>query len=154
MKKIVLLIVCFVLLIGIEEGWAQKVELALPSKLSVLIDDTHAESQKLAKEYMNRRHASAFSVLKDLTVKQKMGIVRIEAERDKTLMQINDQIALEMDCLITLQSFNSEDQKLTDKTIDKISKLSIARQKAEALAKQKIRLQLTKKQRNIFDNIK
>jgi len=155
MKKIFTLLVCFLLMINIEAGRAQNGKpLALPSQQPVLIDDTHPESQRLAKENRDRQYASVLSVLSNLSEKQKKSIIRIEAKRDKKLKQTDELIALKMERLTALNASDLKDVKLMDITTNEISKLAIEKQKTEASAMKKIRSLLTKKQRIIFDNIK
>jgi len=155
MKKSCFLIVSCLLLISTETGWAQnRNPIAFPSKQPVLIDDTHPESQKLAKEKLDRQHVSALSIINNLSERQKKSIIRIEAKRDKTLEQMDEKIAAKKERLTALKSSTHKDLKLIDKTTCEISKLAIERQKTKARAKKKIRSQLTISQRTVFDSIK
>jgi len=154
MNKRFFLVVCTVLMIltGTVDAQIGK-PLTQPLKQPVLIDDTHPQSQQQAIENLMYHRTSVITVLDDLSAKQKKKIGKIEADRDKKLKQIDEQLAAKKEHLAALQTPNDETNQM-DKTIREISKLAIKRQKTDMESLKKIRSQLTPEQLADFEMIR
>jgi len=127
--------------------------LTQPLKQPVLIDDIHTQSQQQAIENLMYHRVSVITVLDDLSAKQKKKIGQIEADRDKKLKQIDEQLAAKKERLSILQSPDNDSGQM-DKTIREISKLAIKRQQTDMESLKKIRSQLTPEQLAVFDTIR
>jgi hypothetical protein len=117
----------------------------------ILIDDTHAESLKLAELKLTALPPSALKTINDLTESQIKYISRIEKGRDKKLFKINNKLQSCKTKLIELQVDAKNNKKIIAKLTDEISKLAIDYQKIISKSSDKIRLKLTQIQKVEFD---
>lgn len=147
MKKIYLFFVLFFACLNLINA-QQGNPLNQSGNQSVLINDTHAESIKLANAKLTEIPVSVTKIIVDLTPKQLRYIVKVEACRDKKLKQIENRMIIQKQTLSTLESASPKNLRLITKTIDNISKLAIDYQKNAAKATRKIHSKLTEQQKN------
>lgn len=150
MKNTKQLLLLVVLAISMNVALAQ-IGKPLPTKKNqpVLVDDKDAASLKAAQVHFDQKRTAATSVWKQLTTSQKRNIYRIEANRDKELRAIDakkDSVELQLKAMKSVK-----DKVAKEKSISEIARLTAERQKAENYATKKIRMQLTPKQRVIYN---
>jgi len=117
----------------------------------ILIDDTHAESLKLAELKLTAIPTSALITINDLTDKQIKCISRIEKCRNKKLTKINNKLALRKTKLVELQVDAKNNEKKINQKLNKISKLAICYKKIISKSSNKIRSKLTQNQQLEYD---
>jgi len=122
-------------------------------KQPILIDDTHAESFKLAELKLTAIRASALNTINNLTDKQIKCIGRIEKCRDRKIREINHKLASIKTKLIEFQADVKNNENIIAKTTNEISKLAIDYQKTISKSSYKIRSKLTQNQRIEYDKM-
>jgi hypothetical protein len=149
MKIFRLLVVCIFCIYIVK---AQKgTPITQPSKQPVLIDEHLSASLKMAKDHFEHQRTSSNTVWNILSEKQKRKINQIEIDRDKKLSALDLKIVAKKDALKTLVSTSNKDLKLIEEFKSVLSLLAVERQNTLIKAQDKIRAQLTKEQREMYD---
>jgi hypothetical protein len=117
----------------------------------ILIDDTHAESLKLAELKLTAIPPSALKTINDLTERQIKCISMIEKCRDKKLTKTNNKLVSYKIRLTEFQLDENKNQLKINRTLNMISKLAICYKNTISKSSQKIRSKLTQKQQVEFD---
>jgi Spy/CpxP family protein refolding chaperone len=111
----------------------------------VLVDDIRGE------RLINIRQNSSSLDNLGLSNEQHEQITKLQAEMQKGLDQLNNQLSEKQAHLQTLETQNAVNMKAVNKNIDEQAKLMAKQMKLKAEYKQKIRAALDKEQRGRFD---
>lgn len=150
MKNIKQLVILFVLVVCIKGTQAQVGKpITTSGKQPTLVNDKDAASMKAAQEHFDHKRTSATPIWKQLSPKKKQNIYRIEANRDAQLRTIDAKIdSLQK----TIKAVQTKNEKATiEASKSEITHLITEQQKVEDHATQKIKAQLTPKQKAMYN---
>lgn len=127
---------------------AQEPALMRTDRRPVAVDDINGERIKHIGNSTPRQHIG----VSDLTDEQKQQIRTVEISMQRTVVQVNNQLAEKQARQHTLEAQDKPDMKAINRCIDEQVKLIADKLKAEAEFKQKVRTLLTEEQRVEFDS--
>lgn len=145
-KQLVMLVVSIVCINGTQAQVGKPISTS--GKQPTLVNDKDAASLKAAQEHFEHKRTSATPIWKQLTPRKKQNIYRIEANRDAQLRTIDAKIdSLQQN----VKSVKVAKNKTTvDATKSEIVRLTAERQQVADRATQKIKAQLTPKQKALY----